>query len=117
MNNIQKIGGLLAKEGRTIVYGIPQTAETDNVISLSLGDGDDAVRSLRDKRGTTYTTVDIDVYASDYSAGYDLLLEVQSEIESAVKSTVAIIFKRFISSEYDERLARHVLKSQYKIIE
>ena len=114
MNNIQKIGGLLAKEGRTIVYGIPQTAETDNVISLSLGDGDDAVRSLR---GTMYTTVDIDVYASDYSAGYDLLLEVQSEIESAVKSTVAIVFKRIIASEYDERLARHVLKSQYKIIE
>ena len=113
MNNLQKIGGLLAKEGRTIVYGIPQTAETDNVISLSLGDGDDAVRSLRDKRGTMYTTV----YASDYSAGYDLLLEVQSEIESAVKSTVAIVFRRIIASEYDERLQKHILKSQYKIIE
>lgn len=117
MNNLRKIGGLLAKEGRTIVYGIPQTAETDNVISLSLGDGDDAVRSLRDKRGTTYTTVDINVYASDYSAGYDLLLEVRSEIESAVKSTVAIVFKRIIASEYDERLAKHILKSQYRIIE
>lgn len=117
MNNLQKIGGLLAKEGRTIVYGIPQTVTADNIVSLSVGESDDSVRSLYDKRGVGYTVLEADVYATDYISGYDLLLTVKNEIENAVKSTVRIIFKRFPASEYDERLQRHVLRSQYKIIE
>ena len=86
-------------------------------VSLSVGESDDSVRSLYDKRGVEYTVLEADVYATDYISGYDLLLTVKSEIENAVKSTVRIIFKRFPASEYDERLQRHVLRSQYKIIE
>lgn len=117
MNNIQKIGGLLAKEGRTIVYGIPQSAETDNVIALWLGDGEESIRSLHDKRRAEYTVIETAVYASDYLSGYDLLLELKNEIGNAVKSTVAIMFMRILASEYDEKMQKHVLKAQYKIIE
>lgn len=117
MNNLEKINALLSKEGRSIVYGRPVTAEAVEVISLSIGEGEDAVNSLGDSGRTTYTTVEIAVYASDYLAGYNLLLAVKSEIARAIKSTVKIAFKRFCESKYDETLSRHVLRSQYKIIE
>lgn len=117
MNNLQKISELLALEGRTIIYGKPTSAAEGNVIALSIGDGDNAVRTLGDGYAAMYTTVNIDVYCSDYSAGYDLLLAVRGEIQSALKSTVGIVFLRFLASEYDEQLERHVLKSQYRITE
>ena len=84
MNNLQKIGGLLAKEGRTIVYGKPTSAPEGNTIALSIGDGDNAVRTLGDGYAAMYTTVNADVYCSDYSAGYDLLLAVRGEIQNLV---------------------------------
>lgn len=117
MNNLQKLSELLAKDGRTVVCGVPRSMTAENTVVLGIGDGDDARRSLGDKPGVRYTTVNVDVYAADYSAGYDLLLELRREIESAVKSTVAIVFKRFRTSEYNEQLQRNVLRSQYKIIE
>ena len=46
MNNLQKISELLAGEGRTIIYGKPTSAAEGNVIALSIGDGDNAVRTL-----------------------------------------------------------------------
>lgn len=117
MNNLQKINGLLAKDGRTIVYGVPAAVADDSVIAIGIGEGDAAVGSLRERGRIVYTTVDISVYAADYIAGYDLLLAVKNEIEAAVKSTVKIVFQRFCESKYNTELQKHVLKSQYKIIE
>lgn len=117
MNNLEKINALLAKEGRTIVYGEPESATAETVVSLSLGDGDEALSALGDSARATYTTVDITVYAVDFLTGYDLLLAIRNEIAAAVKSTVSIVFKRFLASKYDAALARHILNSQYKIIE
>lgn len=117
MNCLQKIDQLLEGKNLTIVYGTPRENIADTFIALGMGDGDIATRSLGDNRRADYITVNINVYASDYNVGLDTLLDVRNEIENAVKSTVNIIFVRYIESGYNEQLQKHILKSQYKIIE
>ena len=117
MNNLEKVQALLTGGSRTIVYGYPSGVTADPVISLSIAESDNAVYAMGDVLKSTYTTVDISVYATDYLAGYSLLLAIKSEIQSAVKSTVKILFTNFGESGYDTDLQRHVLTSKYKIIE
>ncbi len=117
MNYLQKIEKLLESKNLTIVYGLPREINGDKAVSLSIGDSDESRHSLGDKRNTDYVTVNLNVYAADYNDGLDTLLEIREEIESAIKSTVNIFFLKFSESGYDERLEKHILKSQYKIIE
>ena len=60
MNNLQKISELLTGEERTIIYGKPTSAAEGNVIALSIGDGDNAVRTLGDgkRRGSLLWLLD-----------------------------------------------------------
>lgn len=116
MNILEKLKNYLADENRSIVFGKPQTADTD-VLSLSMGDSDDAELSLGDDGCIMYQTLNVTVYAEDYLQGYDLLMAVRSEITSAEKNSVKIAFLRFCESDYDAALEKHVLKSRYKIFE
>ena len=116
MNILEKIKNFLANESRNIVYGRPLAAD-GTVLSLSMGDSDDAELSLGDCECISYQTVNITVYADDYLQGYDMLMAVRSEIKTAEKNTVKIAFLRFCESDYDSALGKHVLKSQYKIFE
>lgn len=116
MNILEKIKNFLARENRNIVYGRPLSAD-DTVLSLSMGDSDDAELCLGDYGCISYQTVNIAVYTADYIRGYELLQAVKSEIEAAEKNTVKIAFKRYCESGYDAALEKHVLKSQYKIFE
>lgn len=116
MNILERIKSFLGSADRSIVYGKPLAAE-GTVLALSMGDGDDADRTLGDFGCLTYQTLDVTVYADDYIEGYDLLTAVRSEITRAEKNTVKIAFKRFTASDYDETLKKHVLRSQYKIYE
>lgn len=116
MNILEKIKNFLAHENRNIVYGKPLTVD-GTVLSLSMGDSDDAELSLGDFGYISYQTVNVNVYADDYLQGYDMLMAIRSEIKNAEKNTVKIAFKRFNESDYDSALGKHVLKSQYKIFE
>lgn len=80
MNILEKLKNYLADENRSIVFGKPQTADTD-VLSLSMGDSDDAELSLGDVGCISYQTLDVAVYADDYLQGYDLLLSVKQAID------------------------------------
>ena len=117
MNNLEKVQALLANGSRTIVYGYPSGVTADPVISLSITDSDNAAYAMGDVLKSTYTTVDISVYATDYLTGYNLLLAIKSEIQTVVKSTVKIVFANFGELKYDSGLQRQVLTSKYKIIE
>ena len=117
MNSLEKINALITNGSRTIVYGKPVSVSVNTVISLSIGESDNATYSMGDLLAACYTTVDISVYATDYLVGYDTLLAVKNEIQAATKSTVKILFANFGESKYDADLQRHVLTSKYKIIE
>ena len=117
MNYLQKIEKLLESKALAIVYGIPLEIDGNLTVSLSLGESDEATRTLGDGRRADYAIVNICVYASDYNEGLNTLLDIREEIETAVKSTMNIYFSKFSESGYDERLSKHVLISQYKIIE
>ncbi len=117
MNYLQKIEKLLEGKNLTVIYGKPVEIAEDTAVSLTLGDSDEAKRSLSDARRADYIAVNVNVYASDYNSGLDTLLEIKREIQSAVKSTMHIFFLKFFESDYDAQLKRHILKSQYKIIE
>ncbi len=116
MNILEKIKNFLANENRSVVYGRPLAAD-GNVLSLSMGDSDDAELLLGGDECISYQTVNVTVYADDYLQGYDMLMAVRREIQTAEKNTVKIAFLRFCESNYDAALEKHVLKSQYKIFE
>ncbi len=116
MNILERIKNFLAREDRNVVYGRPLSVE-GMILSLSMGESDEAELSLGDFGCISYQTVNVTVYSDDYLQGYDLLLSVRNEIATAAKNTVKIAFKRFNESDYDTSLGKHVLKSQYKIFE
>lgn len=116
MNVLERIKNFLVREDRNIVFGRPSAAE-DTTLALSLGESDDAKLSFGDSASLKYLTLNIDVYASDYLHGYDLLAAVRNEITKAEKNIVKIFFKCYRESEYDAELGKHVLRSQYKIFE
>lgn len=69
MNILEKLKNYLADENRSIVFGKPQTADTD-VLSLSMGDSDDAELSLGDDGCIMYQTLNVTVYAEGYLISY-----------------------------------------------
>ena len=116
MNNLEKIGALLGREGRTVVYGVPAAAEVPNLISLSVGEGKPSVPFLGDRGAVCYPSIKVSVYAENYLEGYRLLLAVTEEMRAVIKSTIQYVFRGCADSTYDSALQRHVITAVFEEI-
>lgn len=117
MNNLEKISQLLLKPGRKIIYGEPVDGTEQNLVSLSIGESDLSKSVLGGHCSVEYTTIVIAVYADDYLDGYNEILAIKDEIESANDAAICIKFVQYGDSGYNAELGKHALKTYYKIID
>lgn len=114
MNILEKISALLTKEGRTIKYGEWDNDVVDPLICLAMGESKPSSAHIGDGQAVSYPMVIVSVISSDYIAGFNLIETLKTEIKSAIKSTIKVVFTKDSASERKE--SKYVFKSHFKQI-